>query len=341
MGNTVDKNLIKKRDKSLAAALAIIIVVVVCLSIIGFLLIRPAEETVQGQADATQVRISGKLPGRVVKLYVEEGAYVHKGDTLACIHSSTADAKLFQAKAMETVAASQNQKVDNGTRSQIIKSAFDLWQQAKAAETISKKTYDRMQNLFTQGVVSEQKRDEAKAAFDASTAQTRAAKSQYDLALEGAQKEDKAAASAMTNAARGSVMEVKSLLEDQFLIAPCDGEISDVYPHEGELVALGAPIMTLLRLDDMWVTFNVRETYLNDMTMGKEINVMIPALAETKTKLKIYYIRDMGSYAVWSATKASGQYDTKTFQIKARPVSPIKNFRPGMSVILTDKFGKK
>lgn len=327
------KTIVRKKDRALLAAFGIFGIVMVCIALIGILLIRPADVTTQGQADCDNVRVSGKLPGRIVRFFVHEGDYVHRGDTLVSIYSSTVDASLYKMKSMEDVASSQNQKVENGTRDQIKKSAYSVWQQALAAEDIARKTYQRMQNLFSQGVVTEQKRDEAKAAFDAATAQVKAAKSQYDLALEGAQKEDKEATRGMRNAAKGSVMEVRSLLEDQFLVAPCDGEVSEIYPHEGELVMIGTPVMAISRLDSMWVAFNVREELLNDMPMGKKINVTIPALKNKKTQMKVYYIHDMGTYAVWNATKAYGQYDSKTFEVKVRPTEKIANFRPGMSVI--------
>lgn len=334
MDKTDEIKEMKREDSRLLMALACFAVVMILLFIAGMFLIKPAEILVQGQADATSVRVSGKLSGRVVEFYAEEGDKVKQGDTLVHIYSSTVDAKLYQAQSMENAAAAQNQKVDAGTRIQIINSARDLMTQAQAALTIAQKTFDRMENLYSQGVVSEQKRDEARAAYDAAKAQAAAAKSQYEMALEGAQKEDKEAAKAMENAARGSVMEVKSILEDQYLTAPCDGEISDIYPHVGELVATGAPIMSILRNDDTWITFNVREEMLNELTMGKEINVMIPGLDKMQAKAKIFYIRDMGSYAVWNATKAAGEYDSKTFEVKARPTQRIDNLRPGMSVIL-------
>lgn len=190
-----------------------------------------------------------------------------------------------------------------------------------------------MQNLFNEGVVSEQKRDEAKAAYDAAVAAHKAAQSQLDLAVSGAQKEDKESAAAMVDVAKGGVAEVQSLLEDQYLLAPCDGQIDAVYPEESELVSLGAPIMSLLKLSDKWVTFNVREELLNDMPMGGEIEIMIPALDQKKTKAKIYYIRDLGTYATWQATKATGQWDSKTFEVKARTIDTIPALRPGMSVV--------
>lgn len=324
----------EQEDRRLLKALAGLVVVMIILFIVGMFLLKPAEVPVQGQADATSVRISGKLPGRVMDFYVQEGERVKKGDTLVHIHSSTVDAKLYQAQSMENAASAQNQKVDAGTRVQLINSARDLWLQAQAAQTIAKKTYERMENLFKQGVVSEQKRDEAFAAYEVANARVSAAKSQYDMALIGAQKEDKAAALAMKNAARGSVLEVESILEDQYLTAPCDGEVSEIYPQEGELVGTGTPIMSVLKNGDTWIVFNVREEMLNTLTMGKEIEVMIPGLDKKIIRARVFYIRDMGSYAVWSATKAAGEYDSKTFEVKARPLEQIENLRPGMSVIL-------
>lgn len=324
---------IRKKDGSLLSALAIIIVVAIVLALVGFLFLTPPAEVVEGQAEATSVRISGKLPGRVMEFYVHEGQQVKAGDTLVHIHSSLAEAKLLQAEAMANVAAAQNQKAERGTRSQIVQGAYDLWQQAIAARNITKKTYDRMSALYDKNVVSAQKRDEAQAAYEAAQAGERAAKSQYDLAVEGAQREDKASARSMVDAAKGSVKEVEALLEDQYLIAPCDGEIDEIYPNEGELIALGAPVMNLLKLQDKWLTFNVREEMLKDLPMGQEITVSIPALDNRKIKAKVYYVGDMGEYAVWHATKATGTYDSRSFKIKARPSEDVPDLRPGMSII--------
>lgn len=327
----------RSENRILMTALAVMVVICIVLAIIGFCFLNKPSEIIDGQADASSIRISGKLPGRVVRLYVHEGDIVHAGDTLVHIHSSLADAKLMQAEGMETVARTQNQKVDAGTRKQIIQSARDLAAQAEAAVTITQKTYNRMENLFREGVVSEQKRDEAKAAYDAAVAAHRAAQSQVDLAVTGAQKEDKESAAAMVNVAKGGVAEVESLLEDQYLLAPCDGQIDQIYPAESELVSLGAPIMSLLKLSDKWVTFNVREELLNDMPLGGEIEVMIPALDKKTVKARIYYVRDLGSYATWQATKATGQWDSKTFEVKAHPLDTIAQLRPGMSVVYFKK----
>ncbi len=323
----------QKENKALLVALSVVVIASIVLAIIGFVFLNKPADIIEGQADATSVRISGKLPGRVMDIYVSEGDMVRAGDTLVHIHSSLAEAKLMQAEGMETVARTQDRKVDAGTRIQIINSARNLVTQAEAAVTIARKTYDRLQNLYDEGVLSEQKRDEAKAAYDAAVAGHNAAKSQLELAIAGAQKEDKESAAAMVNVAKGGVAEVQSVLEDQYLLAPCDGQIDQIYPEVSELVMLGAPIMSLLKTQDKWVTFNVREDLLKDMPLGGEIEVMIPALDKKKVKARIYYSRDLGSYATWQATKATGQWDSKTFEIKARPLEDLPELRPGMTVV--------
>ncbi len=331
----------KKESRALGISLVMVIVAVVALAIIGFCFLKEPAEIIEGQADATSVRISGKLPGRVAEIFVQEGDMVKKGDTLVHIHSSLAEAKLMQAEAMETVARAQDRKIDAGTRSQIIQAASELVAQAAAARSIAAKTYQRMENLYREGVVSEQKRDEAKAAYDAAVAAEKAAQSQLSLAKQGAQTEDKTSAAAMVTVAQGGVQEVESLLEDQYLVAPCDGQIDQIYPEVTELVALGTPIMSLVRLDEEYVTFNVREELLADMPVGKTIKVMIPALDKREVDVKVYYVRDMGSYATWRATKATGDWDSRTFQVKARPAQAIQDLRPGMTVIYEPQNSSK
>lgn len=328
-----DKSEVNAQNKSLIFTVIMVLTLVAAMAVVGFIFIKPEPDTIQGMGDATEIRISGKLPGRVSRIFVEEGERVKAGDTLVHIHSSLIEAKLAQAEAMQDVSQATNRKVDAGTRSQIVASARDVMEQAAAAADIAKKTYDRMESLFGKGVISEQKRDEAKAAYEAAKAGESAARSQYELALAGPQAEDREAAKGMVKVAQGNVSEVDALLEDQYLTAPADGIITVVYPNESELVATGAPIMNLQK-DDNHAIFNVRETLLKDITEGSKIKVRIPAL-DIETTMTVYYIRDLGTYANWQATKSTGDYDARTFQIKARPEKPIENFRPGMSVIYT------
>lgn len=326
-----DPQAVTKKEGVLVVTILIIILLIAALAVVGFLTIKQGPDTVQGQGDATEIRISGKLPGRIADIYVEEGDYVQAGDTLVHITSSLVEARMEQAQAMEQAAKATDKKVDSGTRKQIIESAKDVWAQAEAALGIAQKTYDRMENLYKEGVVTEQKRDEAQAAFEAAKAGAAAAKSQYELALAGPQKEDKTAAEAMVKVAKGGVSEVGAVLEDQYLLAPCEGQITVIYPNVSELVAMGAPIMSLQK-DDHWAVFNMRENLLKNIKEGSVLRVRIPAL-DVETTMTVFYIKDLGTYANWQATKSTGDYDARTFQVKARPAEKIEGFRPGMSVV--------
>ncbi|MDE6304163.1 MAG: efflux RND transporter periplasmic adaptor subunit [Paramuribaculum sp.] len=323
----------KKENKALVISVLFVVLGVIVMAIIGFLFLNEPPEIIEGQAEATSVKISGKLPGRVVDIYVTEGQKVSKGDTLIHIHSAVAEAQLLRAQAMETAAAAQNRKIDAGTREQIVASARQLLAQATAARQLAEKTYNRMENLYKESVISEQKRDEAKAAYEAAVAGEKAAESQLSLAVSGAQREDKQSALAMVDVAKGGVDEVNALLQDQYLTAPADGEIDRIYPEPSELVSLGAPLMSLLRTDDKWVVFNVREELLNEMKVGTKIKLMIPALDRKEVEAEIFYVRDMGNYATWRATKAVGDWDSRTFEVKARPTEKLDDLRPGMTVI--------
>lgn len=323
----------RKANRALLITMGAVVLVVAVIAIIGFLFMNRHDNIIEGQIEGTSVRVSGKLPGRIVEFYVEEGDTVAEGDTLVHIHSSLAEAQLTQALAMQDVARAQNRKVDAGARTQVIQAAADMVAQAQAAVEITKKTYERMENLYREGVVSEQKRDEAKAAYDAAQAALSAAKSNHSMAVDGARVEDKESSQAMVEAAGGGVAMVEALLEDQYLVAPCAGTIDEIYPEVGELVSIGTPVMSVLRLDKRWITFNVREELLNDLTIGTEIDVMIPALNKQTIKAEVYYVRDMGSYATWRSTKSTGSWDSRTFEIKLRPDASVEGLRPGMSAI--------
>ena len=302
--------------------------------VIGFLCLKPQQEVIQGQVEATEIRISGKLPARIQAFRFAEGEKVSKGDTLVILDSPEVIAKLTQAQAAEDAAQAQNMKAIKGARSEQITGAYEMWQKAIAGRDIARKSFDRVQTLYDKGVVAAQKRDEVEANYKASIATEKAAKSQYDMAKNGAEREDKMAAAALVNRAKGAVDEVESYLKETALTSPIDGEISETYPKVGELVGTGAPIMNLIDLNDSWVVFNVREDQLKNLKMGATFKAQVPALDNKEITLKVTFLKDMGSYAAWKSTKVTGQFDAKTFEVRARPVEKVVDLRPGMSVLL-------
>lgn len=312
---------------------AVFTLAIVAIGLIGTLAFKSEPEVIQGYVEVSEYRVSSKVPGRVLELRVKEGDYVKVGDTLAILDAPDVKAKLAQAQSAENAASAMDQMANNGARREQINGAFALLQQAKAGLEIAQKSYNRVQRLYDEGVMSAQKRDEAFANYKALEAQVKAAKSQYDMAVNGARREEKLAAAAQVNRAKGAVQEVSSYINETMQIAQKEGEVSDVFPKVGELIGTGSPIMNISILDDMWGTFNVREDQLNGMQVGSTITAFVPAFNKD-IEMKVYYIKDQGSYATWKATKANGQYDLKTFEVKARPIKPFEGLRPGMSLIL-------
>ena len=314
----------KSQNSNMLLAFLTLTGVIAIVAVVGFFMLRKGPEIVQGQAEVTEYRVSSKVPGRILEFRVKEGQSVQAGDTLAILEAPDVLAKLDQA---------QNEKALKGARHEQVQAAFEMWQKAKAGLEIAEKSYKRVKNLADQGVMSAQKLDEVTAQRDAAIATEKAAKAQYDMAKNGAEREDKAAAAALVDRAKGAVAEVESYIKETYLIAQTAGEVSEIFPKVGELVGTGAPIMNIAILDDMWVTFNVREDLLQGLTMGTEFEAFVPAL-DKNIRLKVNYMKDLGTYAAWKATKTTGQFDLKTFEVKALPQEKVEGLRPGMSVIL-------
>ena len=328
---------IKSQNSNMLLAFLTMTGIIVVVAIAGFFMLRKGPEIIQGQAEVDEYRVSSKVPGRILEFRVKEGQSVNAGDTLAILEAPEVQAKMAQAQAAEEAAQAQNEKAIKGARQEQIQTAYEMWQKARAGVEIAEKSYKRVKNLFEQGVMPAQKLDEISAQRNAAIATEKAAKAQYTMAKNGAEREDKMAAAALVNRAKGAVAEVESYVKETYLIAQSKGEVSEIFPKVGELVGTGAPIMNIAMLDKLWVTFNVREDLLQGLTMGSEFEASIPALNNKIVKLKVYFLKDVGTYAVWKATKTTGQFDLKTFEVKATPLETIENLRPGMTVILKKK----
>ena len=323
----------KTQHKNILIPIAGATAVLAAVAIIGSLSLKQEPEIIEGQVEVSEYRVSSKVPGRILELRVKEGDYVNAGDTLAIIDAPEVRAKMTQARSAENAASAMDEMANNGARKEQIRAANALLQQAKAGLEIAQKSYNRVQRLFDEGVMSAQKRDEAFANYKALEAQVKAAQSQYDMAVNGARWEEKKAAAAQVDRAKGAVDEVNSYIHETMQIAQMAGEVSDIFPKVGELVGTGSPIMSISLMNDLWGTFNVREDQLNGMTVGSTITAFVPAFKK-EVRMKVYYIKDQGTYAVWRATKSNGQYDLKTFEVKARPIDKIEGLRPGMSLII-------
>lgn len=323
----------KKNQNIILITASIITIVVVTIILVGLNLPSP-KEIVQGQAEATDYRLSSKIPGRVLEIRVKKGDMVSAGDTLVVLDAPDIEAKLSQAHAAFVAARAIEQKARNGAREEQVQAAYATWQKAIAGRDVAEKTYNRVNRLFESGVMAAQKRDEALAQYKAAVATENAAKSQYDMAVNGSRHEDISAARAQVERAKGAVDEVSSYISETALVATADGVVTDIFPEVGELVGSGAPIMNVSVVDDMWFTFNVREDMLPGMTVGTEMDVYVPAFDKNVT-VRIDRIKDVGSFATWKATKALDKYDLKTFEVEAYPLNPddLAGLRPGMTAV--------
>ncbi|MCR5193524.1 MAG: efflux RND transporter periplasmic adaptor subunit [Bacteroidales bacterium] len=327
----------KENNKTLLAGLAAVISAVAIVALVGLFAIHPQKEMIMGEADATEYRVSNMVPGHIDQIFVEEGDMVRAGDTIAHISSRQVDAKMVQAKAARSAASAQSRKAKGGAREQQIQMAYQVWQKAKAAEEVYKKSYDRVKGLYDKGVVSAQQYDEVNAKYRAAQADCAAAEQQYLMAKEGAQSEDIDAAAALVNRAGGAVAEVQSYLDDSYIIAPCDGEVVEMYVKMGDLVGTGAPVASILDNSDNWFNFSIREDLLQDIKSGENVKIRIPALGDKTFDAKVRNVKAMASYATWRATKTLGQYDVKSFDVKVVPTETIDGLRPGMTAILEKK----
>ena len=322
----------KQQNKNVLLAVVAFVIVVIIVGAIGYFTIGTTKEEIQGEIEVEEYRVSSKVPGRILEICVKEGDYVKVGDTLAILDCPEVEAKKAQATSAEDAATALSDMAQAGARQEQIRGAYELYQQASAGAEVAKKSYDRIQRLFDEGVVTAQKRDEVYATYKAMEAQMQAAKSQYDMAKNGARQEEKRAAAAQVNRAKGAIQEVNAYIHETVQIAQMEGEVSDIYPKVGELVGTGSPIMTISMMNKVYSTFNVREDMLEGMKVGDTFTAFCPAFNKD-LEMKVYYIKDQGSFATWKATKSNGQYDLKTFEVKARPVKPFEGLRPGMTLV--------
>jgi len=314
-----------------------ILAFLIVMIIVGWVLLHPGVEYIQGEIEATQIDVAAKISGRIENIYVDRGQYVTKGQLLASLESPEIRAKLKQASAAQRAAGSQREKAYSGTREEEIRQAQNAWLRSRYAAELAEKTFRRIERLYQDGVVPTQKRDEAEAQFTMTKSAEAAAKAAYDMAVRGARQEDKVTSKELENQASGVVDEVNSYLDETRLHAPVSGEVAEKVVDPGELVSPGYPVITLIDLRDIWVTFNLREDRLAHIHMGDTITGKIPALGNKRVRFIVHYISPLGDFATWRATSAQGDFDLKTFEVRARPAVMIKGLRPGMSVVVEEK----
>ncbi len=328
------------KRKNIIAIIAAAVVIILAVVLISRYLTKHTPMLIQGTVECTTYKASSKVPGRIDCMKVSQGEHVEKGQLLYVLSTPELDAKLQQAEAVKSAASALDAAAVAGARTQQIEAAQNMWEKAQAGLELARKTYERVKNLYDQGVVPAQKLDEASANYEAMKATAQAAKAQYTMARDGARKEDKEAAAAKVRQAEGAVNEVESYINDAMVYSPVTGEVSTIIAEQGELVGSGYPVVAILDTSDMWVTFNVKETLLTHIKVGTRMTGYIPALGYD-TEFEVTYIAVQADFATWAATRTQGGFDIRTFAVKARPVGGVMTLRPGMSVLVDwDQFAK-
>ncbi len=294
----------------------------------------PTPEPFYGMIQAKTVDISAKVTGRVKALPVVEGQDVKIGETLIELSIPEVEAKLKEVEALRTAADAMSNMVDEGARPQEVRAAEAQMLRAKAGETLARQTYNRVAALYKDGLISRQKYDEALANFRSSKELLQMATQQFEIAKTGARSQEKTAAQAKAQQAMGGVEQVQSLVNEKNVISPIAGEVSRLFVEEGEIAAAGIPMATIVDLTNQWATFNIREDHMKTVVKGAILKAKIPALGDKTYDFKVYFINPRADYATWRATRQSTGFDLRTFEVRARPVEPIMNLRPGMSVIV-------
>ena len=329
-----------KNSKLIKSIISIIIIAILVLTSIWFF-IKPKQVVLQGRIEAKEIYLSAKIPTRIKTFNVIEGTSVKKGQLLATLESPEIVAKMQQALAAQEAAKAQKDKAVNGARVEEIRAAKSVLEKATAAANVMNKTYNRIHNLFKDGLVSQQQKDEVFAKKQAALSDQIAAQNMYQMALNGARKEDVTAAKALLKRADGAVNEVEDYSNERYIVSPINAEVINFLPEEGELISAGYPVVHLVDLINSYAVINIKETYLSNFKKNAEFEATIPALENKKIKFKVYYIAPLGEYATWNATKATGDFDVRTFEIKASPINKEPDLRPGMSILINYSQFKK
>ncbi len=321
---------------------ALIIIGIILMTCLTVVVVKKNHQLIiQGEVDTKSVDLSSKITGRVKTINVKEGDTVKAGQVLITLDTPDIEAKKVQANAALELAESKRLEVLNGARNEQKAMALNALHKAQSDLELAQKTYNRLHNLNKEGVISNQKADEAYTQFNNAKQAVLIAQNNYQMLENGSRYEDKLIASAGVKQAQGSNIEVQSYLDENKIISPISGQVTEISVEEGELVGSGYTIITVVDADDNWVVFNLREDLLPKFKMGTVFDATVPALGKKPIKVKVNFISAMGNFATWRATKIRGDFDLKTFEIHAKPLEKNPDLRAGMSVITDyNKIGK-
>ena len=321
------------KTKNITYSILVALAIVILSLLIWWLAVKENSPVIEGIVECRTYRASSKLAGRIDSLFVAEGDWVRTGELLYTISTPELDAKLRQVEALEVAAAALNREVERGARKEQIVAIENMWQKALVGQSLAEKSYIRVKNLYEKGVVPRQQYDEALANYEAMTATANSAKAEYELVIEGATREQREAAAAKMREAQAAVAEVNSYLDDARVYTPITGRVSSIIAEPGELVSAGYPVVVILDLSELWATVNIKEDNMSGIAIGAQFEAYIPALKQSAT-FEVYHIATEADFATWSATRARGGFDIRTFEVRARAVDKDIAILPGMSIVV-------
>ncbi|MGE8572616.1 MAG: HlyD family secretion protein [Acinetobacter amyesii] len=324
-----------QHKKSILIKIAVGIILILLLALIAFGLwksYQPKQVELQGRVEAETIHISTKVPSRIEEIYVHDGEKVQAGQALVRLTSPEVDAKKQQALAALQSAQALQSTAERGSQQENIDSLYANWQSVKAQQQLAQTTYQRGQNLYKEGVISRQRRDEMQAAAVSAAQMTEASYQQYARAKRGSTPQQQSSADAQVKIAQAALAEANALEAETKLFAPSNGTISKTYGKVSELVAMGVPVVSLIQDDSLWISLNVREDQYAQVYQLKTMQGFIPALNKS-ADFKIDHIEAEGEFATIKTTRQTGGYDIRSFKVQLKPAQPIADLKVGMSVL--------
>jgi HlyD family secretion protein len=297
-------------------------------------LVRPEPLLLQGEVDATRMDIAARVDGRVVEIPVERGQDLAAGAVLVRIDNPETLAKLKQAVAAKVVAEAQLANINAGTRAELIAARKAELERAQAAVVLAQKTFDRTSQLAEKQFAPQSQLDLNKDQLEGAQRAVDQAQSAYSQAVNGYTKEEHQIAVANVQKAIADIESVQSIIDQMVVYAPVASQVYKRNVEPGEFISPGVPLITLIDLNDVWIHFDLREDLVRNLKVGDRFDVRIPALSDRTVTVEVKLIATKGEYAGWRATRATGDFDLRTFAIRAYPVDKVPELRPGMSAYM-------
>ena len=321
-----------KINKSVFALAIPIIVIVVAVVVIIVRHNENSENIIVGMFETTTVNVASEIPGRVDVILTDLGDYVEKGQVMATLEPNIMNARLGQAEGVRNAAHSMLERVKQGTRKEEIEAAKNQYQMAKSQFEFAEKTYNRFTVLYADSIISRQEMDEMVFKYNAAKNEMEAAEAIYDMAKIGATNEDIRIIAGEAEVAAAILQEAEAFYNQLEIIAPVSGEVSAKLAEEGEVMAAGYPIMSIMIPEKIYAIVNVREDKLELFKKGAILKGKVPGLGGKVIEMEVTYLAVMADFATWVPTHAKGDFDLKTFEVRLTPVEKIDGLRPGMTI---------